>query len=198
MAWNDVLGWAGSALLVWSLVQTRLIRLRVWNLVGSVALIVFNSIAHVWPMVGLNVVLAGINVYYLVTLTRSRHDDRRYVVVPVGLDDAFLAHTLRVHATDIARFNPGFSWRGPRPGRWAYLVAAGDEVVGMVIGRTDAEDAHIARVELDYVIPKYRDFTPGEFVYRHSDLFTERGFVAPYYAKLGFQRAGDSFCLDLA
>ena len=34
----------------------------------------------------------------------------------------------------------------------------------------------VARVELDYVTPKYRDFTPGEFVYRQSGLFGRRGF----------------------
>jgi hypothetical protein len=64
----------------------------------------------------------------------------------------------------------------------------------------------VAQVELDYVTPRFRDFTPGEFVYRRSHLFTERGFrrvvtppgmVAPYYPRLGFRRAGDAYELDL-
>ena len=47
----------------------------------------------------------------------------------------------------------------------------------------------VAQVELDYVTPRFRDFSPGEFVYRRSGLFRDRGFskvitpagmVAPY------------------
>jgi len=83
-------------------VQTRILRLRWWNLVGCIVLIVFNSVLHVWPGVGLNVVLAAINIYYLVTLTRGRHDDRRYAVVPIGVDDGFLARHLGRVATSAA------------------------------------------------------------------------------------------------
>jgi hypothetical protein len=64
----------------------------------------------------------------------------------------------------------------------------------------------VAQIELDYVTQRFRDFTPGEFVFRRSRLFTERGFrrvvtppgmVAPYYARLGFRPQGDSYVLDL-
>ena len=64
----------------------------------------------------------------------------------------------------------------------------------------------VAQVELDYVTPRFRDFTPGEFVYRRSGLFTGRGYrqvltppgmVAPYYESLGFRRDGDHWALDL-
>jgi hypothetical protein len=208
MGWNDALGWAGSAVLVWSLLQTRILRLRWWNLIGSVALIAFNTIARVWPMVGLNLVLAGINIYYLVTLTRSRHDEGRYAVVPVGVDDEFLAHFLRRHAADIAALNPGFQWHGLDDDRFASMIVAGDETVGAVIVRSDPADASVALVELDYVIPRYRDFTPGEFVFRRSRLFLDRGFrqilsppkaVSPYYEKIGFRPTADgsAYVLDV-
>jgi hypothetical protein len=74
----DVLGWVGSGLLVWSLLQSRLLRLRAINLVGCLVLIGYNGALRVWPMVGLNVVLAGINLWYLVGLLATRHDRRRY------------------------------------------------------------------------------------------------------------------------
>ncbi len=204
MTWLDLIGWAGSALLVWSLLQSRILRLRVLNLVGSLVLLGYNAALHVWPMVGLNAVLAVINVWYLRLLLATRHDERRYSVVEVGTDDEFLAYTLRTHAADIARFNPGFSWDGGGAGRSAYLVVSGDETVGVVLVR-DAGDG-VARVELDYVTPRFRDFTPGEFVYRRSQLFARRGFrkivtrpgmVAPYYSRLGFRAEGGSYAIDV-
>jgi hypothetical protein len=204
VTWWDAIGWAGSALLVWSLLQARILRLRAINLAGCAVLITYNAALRVWPMVGLNAALAVINLYYLRRLLATRHDERTYEVVEVGVDDDFLAHVLRVHAADIARFNPGFAGPGDGPGRCAFLVLSGDEVVGVVLVR-DAGDG-VARIELDYVTPRFRDFTPGEFVYRRSHLFTARGFrrvltppgmVAPYYPRLGFRPHGEEYLLDL-
>ena len=44
MSWVDALGWFGSALLVFSLLQARILRLRVLNTVACVILTVFNAI----------------------------------------------------------------------------------------------------------------------------------------------------------
>lgn len=203
MNWLELIGWTGSAVLVWSLLQTAILRLRALNLVGCVVLIGYNAAVPVWPMVGLNVVLAVINVWYLRGMLTTRHDAATYQVVEVGVDDQFLAHTLRVHAADIARFNPGFTWHRSEQ-RSAFLVVKADEVVGVVLAH--AEPGGVAQVDLDYVTQRFRDFTPGEFVYRRSRLFTDKGFrqvvtppgmVAPYYHRLGFRRQGDAYVLDL-
>lgn len=205
MGWIEVVGWLGSAVLVWSLLQARLLRLRAWNLVGSVILTGYNTAVGVWPMVGLNVVLAGVNLSHLVRLLRSRRDAGAYAVVELPADDPFARHVAAVHAADIARFNPGFAWPPEPAGRVAFLVLRGDEVVGVVLVRA-LPDA-VAQVELDYVTPRYRDFTPGRFVFRRSGALTARGFrrvvtppgmVAPYYARLGFTREGGVYVLDLA
>jgi hypothetical protein len=201
MKWLDLVGWAGTALLVWSLLQTRILRLRVINLIGCLVLIVYNGALRVWPMVGLNVVLAVINIVYMRRLLATRHDAETYTVVEVGPRDSFLAHVLRVHASDIKSFNPQFHWLGTES---AFVVMRGDDVAGAVL----VQDAGhgVAQVKLDYVTQQFRDFTPGEFVYKRSGLFTDRGFrrvvtppgmVAPYYGRLGFRREGESYILDL-
>jgi hypothetical protein len=201
VGWLDIVGWVGSAVLVWSLLQSRILRLRLFNLVGSLVLLFFNAAIQVWPMVGLNAVLAVINIVHLRRLLATRHDDKAYTVVEVRPDDEYLAHLLRTHAADIARFNPGFRYDN---GGEALLILHGDETVGVVIVK-DAGDG-VARVELDYVTERFRDFSPGEFVYRRSRWFTDRGFhkvisppgmVRPYYGKLGFHREGGTFALDL-
>ena len=132
-------GWrrsAGSvrAILVWSLLQTQLRRLRIINLVGCVVLIVYNAANHVWPMVGLNVVLAGINITYLVRMSREKHDADAYEVLEVAGDDTYLRHVLRVHEADIRRYNPDFV-HDPFAGDPSYLVLRGDETVGAVLMR---------------------------------------------------------------
>lgn len=204
MPWWEIVGWTGSAILVWSLLQTAILRLRLVNLVGSLVLIAYNLAARVWPMVGLNVVLAAINLVQLRVLLRSRHDATAYEVVEVGIDDQYLAHLLHVHRADIARFNPTFQWPAAGPDHAAFVVLRADETVGVLLIR--ALPGGVAQVVLDYVTPKFRDFTPGEFLFRGSAVLAERGFtrvvtppamVAPYYERLGFSREGDHFVLEV-
>jgi hypothetical protein len=56
----QLLGWVESALLVYSVLQTRILRLRVLNGVASAVLTIFNAAIAVWPMVAMNLVLTAI------------------------------------------------------------------------------------------------------------------------------------------
>ena len=205
MNWLEFVGWAGSAVLVWSLSQARLLRLRVLNLIGSVVLVGYNAALSVWPMVGLNAAMTGVNAWHLYKIWTTRHDDSIYTVVQVGTDDTFLAHVLRVHWADLAKFNPSFRF-DDNPERTSFLTMRGDEVVGVLFLRPADDAEGVAQIELDYVTKRFRDLSPGEFVFRSSGLLTSRGFhrvltppgmVAPYYGRLGFQRHGDHYELEL-
>jgi len=208
MNWLEVVGWTGSVLVVVSLMQARVLRFRVLNLVGAAIATVYNIVIDVWPFAAMNGAIAVIDVYWLWRLLRERHDEAAYEVVEVAPDDAYLARVLDVHATDIARFTatpPVRPTRGAAPvgaggpATAAFLVVRGDETVGVVQLRD--EGARTARVLLDYVTPRFRDFTPGEFVYRRSGIFRERGFdrvvVEPldtnkdYFRRVGFAPQAD-------
>jgi hypothetical protein len=195
MSWLDLIGWCGSALLVVSLMQARVLRFRVLNLVACVVLTGFNAALEIWPMVAMNIVLTLINLWHIRKLVGTRHDEASYDVLEVGPDDEYLRHVLRVHEADILAFQPDLVWDGAAPGRLAFLVQRGDETVGVVLVRDDGDG--VAHVELDYVTPRFRDFSPGEFVWRRSTVLRERGFtrvvtparmVGAYYGRLGFER----------
>lgn len=61
----SVLGWFGSILVVASLAQDDVRRIRVLNLAASVVLLAFNASIGVLSMTALNGVLVGINVHHL-------------------------------------------------------------------------------------------------------------------------------------
>jgi hypothetical protein len=202
--WLDVLGWGGSALLVYSLLQSRVLRLRMLNLAACLILTVFNWALEVWPMVGMNIVLSVINLWFIIKLVRDRHDDGAFEVLEVRGDDEYLRHVLRVHGADILKFNPRFVHDPHADGHDAFVVQRGDETVGVVLLEADGDEAHVL---LDYVTPRYRDFSPGEFVWRRSGALADHGYrrvvtsptmVNPYYDRLGFHREGESWVLDLA
>ncbi|WP_273652647.1 hypothetical protein [Cellulomonas fimi] len=192
MLWLEVVGWLGSVLVVVSLMQARVLRFRVLNLVGAVLATGYNAVVGIWAFAVMNGAIAIIDVYWLWRLLRERHDDRAYTVVDVGAGDAYLRHFLAVHAEEIGRFQPGFALAGDASG---FLVARGDEVVGVVVVRDVGHGVGV--VDLDWVTTRFRDFTPGEFVYRRSGVFAEHGWrvlhVEPapamreYFAKVGFR-----------
>ena len=201
--WLDLLGWGGSALLVFSLLQARVLRFRTLNLAACLILVVFNAVIGVWPMVGMNVVLSVINVWFIVRLVGQRHDEAVFETVEVGPDDEFLRHLLRVHGTDILQHQPDFLWDPTDEAGHAFVVMKADEAVGVVLLRAEER---VARVLLDYVTPRFRDFSPGEFVWRRSGLLREHGFtrvvtppamVGAYYDRIGFRHAGESWVLEL-
>ncbi|NTW38815.1 MAG: YgjV family protein [Cellulomonadaceae bacterium] len=204
----ELVGWAGSIVLVVSLLQTRVMRFRVLNTISCVVLTGYNAAVGVWPMVGMNVVLVGINLWVIARLLRERHDSRVYDAVPIGLDEPFLRHLLDRHASDIATFNPDLPADVTGAAQHAFLVSSDDQVVGVVLSREGgAPDEQ--QVVLDYVLPPFRDFTPGEFVFRPQGPFAAMGtrtVVASsgmaaserYLRAVGFRAVGDRQVLELA
>ena len=61
----NTVGWIGSVLLVVSILQSNLARLRWLSLTAAVVLTVYNGIIGIWPMVAMNIAVAIINVFYL-------------------------------------------------------------------------------------------------------------------------------------
>ena len=70
--WIEVFGWIGSGLLVLSLLQGKMLRLRVINTIASVMLVLYNVLVETWPMVGMNAAVIVINAWHIVLILRAR------------------------------------------------------------------------------------------------------------------------------
>jgi len=139
---------------------------------------------------------------------RERHDSRAYDAVPIGTDEPLLHHLLARHAADVAAFNPDLPTDVLALADHAFLVSTGDQVVGVVLSREGQEPGEQVIV-LDYVLPAFRDFTPGEFVFRADGPFAALGtrrVVASagmtasekYLRAIGFVERDGRRVLDLA
>jgi hypothetical protein len=206
----DVIGWIGSAILVLSLAQTRVLRFRALNLFAAAILVVFNAAVAVWPMAAVNAVIAVVDAYVLIRLARARHDHRAYEVVPIGPGEPYLGYLLERNAKDIAAYNPGLApdvQRVRQDADLAFLTLNQGETVGVVLARRTQRPGE-AELLLDYVTPRFRDFTPGEFVFRADGPFPRLGVhrvLAPsgmreasaYLAAVGFRSGPDGPVLEL-
>jgi hypothetical protein len=79
--WREIVGWAGSALLITSLMQPTISRLRWVNLGASTLLMAYNLLLGSAPMVALNVTLIVINCVYLFRARRAARAASEPIVV---------------------------------------------------------------------------------------------------------------------
>lgn len=113
----------------------------------------------------------------------------------------YLTRFLAFHREGIARFQPEFD--GIDPTHRVFLVLRDLMPVGVLAVRPSDEDG-TAVVDLDYVIPGYRDLRPGSFLFKRGTakavlgvdrLVSEPGAPAHarYLGKMGFVRRGDRY-----
>lgn len=63
--WNEVLGWIGSATLLFSMTRSDMLKLRIFNTIGTAVMIVYTFLIASWPMLALNLVITYINVTHI-------------------------------------------------------------------------------------------------------------------------------------
>jgi hypothetical protein len=205
----EAIGWIGSALIVLSVMQSRMLRFRWMNLSGSIVATGYNLVLEIWPFVAMNAAIALISAYWLTRLYREAKDPAVYQVLEVAPDSPFLQHLLEVHADDIAAHQPGFAAQcvDPDPELSTLLLVRGDEAVGVVAVRNAGDGVGV--IELDWVKPRFRDFSPGHFVYNDSGALPAAGFrhltLTPheatdteYLRRIGFRLEGEQWVRDLS
>ncbi|MEN8239415.1 MAG: hypothetical protein ABFR53_09465 [Actinomycetota bacterium] len=168
----EVIGYAGSILIVISLAMSSIIRLRIINLVGAATFALYGVLIGSLPVAITNIVIAGLDIWYLRKELTTREELK---VIAVGIDDPFVGEFLSHYAVDIQRFRPGFD-RGIDPDV-AFLMLRDVNPAGVFIGTHDTDG--VLSVDLDYVAPPYRDLRSGVCLYgRDGERFTERGWTS--------------------
>lgn len=74
--WIEVFGWIGSGLLIVSLLQSKMLVLRIVNSIASAMLVLYNVLVETWPMVAMNAAVILINAWHIWKITRARKAER--------------------------------------------------------------------------------------------------------------------------
>jgi len=74
--WVEVFGWIGSGLLIISLLQGKMLRLRVINSVASAMLVLYNVLVETWPMVAMNAAVILINAWHVRKILLERRAEK--------------------------------------------------------------------------------------------------------------------------
>lgn len=165
----EMVGYVASGLIVLSITQKSILKLRLLGLVGALTFLSYSIAIGAYPIAIVNVIAAVVHGWYLRKLIRRKHEVFR--VLHVLPDSKYLLDFLEFYCDEIqGRFQPDFSYQ-PSDDQVTAFILRDMVPAGLLIG--EAKDDGTFEVKLDFVIPQYRDFKIGTYVYSSdSELLT--------------------------
>jgi len=191
----DFLEWMGymaSGVIALSMTMNSIVKFRWINLVGAFTFATYGFLIKAYPVMALNGIIVAVDIYYLI---RIYSKNQLFDTLSVKGDNKYLLKFLDFHQSEINKFFPGFQYK-PEMNTISFFVLRNMAVAGIFLAHKEKEG--VLRVGLDYVIPEYRDYKNGKYVYhRLKDEFNKLGFKkiisqsgnkkhSNYLKKLGF------------
>lgn len=198
----ELIGYAGSLLVAVSLMMKSLVRLRVINMIGAVFFILYGLLIGAVPVAFLNGLILCVNIYNLWQMWQQKD---YFTLMEVRAESAYLKRFLDFYRREILEFIPTYLFK-PKPDQLVLFVLRNMLPVGVLIVKPENETAHIF---LDFVIPGYRDFRAGKFLFDESaEFFRQHGVTRlisdsgdprhkTYLRRMGFVLQNDCYVLDL-
>jgi len=191
----EAVGYLGSALIVVSLLMTRILRLRVIGLMGSATFLVYGVLIGSVPIIITNIVIIIINATFL---WKATHITEWFYLLEVHPESQYLKEFLHYFREDILVYQP--DWNGEVADTDLTVLVLRDMQPAMAIVGTVGEDA--MELRLDYAIPRFRDYRMGRFLYdANAEFFIAKNITtitasaqtkqyARYLEKMGFTEIG--------
>lgn len=187
----EIIGYTASVLVAISLMMSSILKLRVINLAGAVIFTIYGLIIGAYPVATVNFFISIVNIYYLLEIYSRKEYFR---VLEVEPENDYLKSFLSFYETNIKKYIPSFDFSITKE-HTAFFVLRNMVPAGLIIAQKINDEKIF--VDLDFVIPGYRDFKIGKFVY--NKIFNDRkikeinshpgNFVHEKYLKrMGFRK----------
>lgn len=185
-------GYLASVIIAFSMTMNSILKFRWINLGGAITFSSYGFLIGAMPVGFLNGFIALVDIYYLYQIYSKKEV---FEILEVRADNKYLIRFLQFHNMEIQKFFPGFSYQ-PEINTISFFILRDMAVAGIFLAHR--ENDHCLVVGLDYVIPEYRDFKNGKFIYlRLLKQFLNEGYTkviaegnslkySQYLKKLGF------------
>ena len=191
------IGFAASIIIAVSMTMNSILKFRWINLAGAITFSTYGFLIGAYPVGLLNAFIVSVDVYYLVRIyTRKDFFD----ILEIRNDNRYLMKFLDFHQQEIQKFFPGFVYK-PEMNTISFFVLRDTQVAGIFLAHRTGTDT--MKVALDFVVPEYRDYRNGKFLYTGlQGSFVSAGFrraiaesISPkhekYLRRVGFAKTAD-------
>lgn len=162
----EILGYVASVLLLLAMMMTSVIKLRILNTLGCILYIIYGLWINAYPVAVMNAAIACVN---FVHIGRSYFSKHTFKLLHIKGDDSLVEPFIEHYKADIRRNFPEFSLNA-NDYTCSYVIVRNMNIAGIFLAN-DMGDGRLL-VDLDYVIPAYRDYKVGQFLFHtNHDLF---------------------------
>ncbi|MCK9207447.1 MAG: hypothetical protein M0P66_10080 [Salinivirgaceae bacterium] len=194
LSFLEWVGYAASVLVLVSMLMSSILRLRIVNLVGSALFSAYGFLIGALPVGLLNLFVVFANIYHLYKMFGA---EESFTTLEIRRDNRYLLKFLDFYKKDIQKYFPKFEYNNSI-NSYTYMFLRNMAVAGVFLAR-DYGNKRLY-IGLDYVIPQYRDFKLGKFIYKDKiRFFKEQGYTmlctipqsahhARYLEKMGFHK----------
>ena len=198
----ELIGYLGSILVAISLMMKSHLRLRIINLIGALFFTLYGVLLGAYPVAFVNGIIVCIDLYYLVQMWRQKDF---FTLLEVSPNGKYLNAFVDFYRDDIREIIPTYT-HNTDDDLLCFFILRNVMPAGLFIAKIRGEEAHI---QLDYVIPNYRDFQVAHFIFEeNAAFFRQRGirrFVSDggspvhrrYLEKMEFVNQGDVYVYEI-
>ncbi len=190
----EYLGYIASVIVLISLLMSSVKRLRWINLIGSMTFATYGFLIDSIPVAILNIGTSLINIYYL---TKMYNTKDYFKILDFDIESKYFKNFLDFYQKDLFHFFSPYNVNIEKADLSFYILR-NLRPAGIFIGN-EVEKGTL-KIELDYVVPEFRDFQMGSYLYHDKkDVFIEKGYNKlitytnipkheKYLTKMGFQK----------
>mgnify|MGYP002626570739 CR=1 FL=1 len=153
----ELLGYLSSLLVVFSMLMTSVVKLRIINMIGSTLFAIYALLIYSYPTAATNACLIVINLYNLYRLNKNA---RNYAIVKLPPTDSFVRFFLDSHERDMKQFFPVINKNILYD--YTCLICHDTNPVGILLAKT--EEDGVLNIHVDYTIPAYRNSSVEKYL----------------------------------
>ena len=173
---KEGIGYGASLVILVSLLMTNVFRLRLINLAGSLLFGWYGWMIHSWPVCVINLVIAGIDGWYL--LQSLRYSAFFDLAPATSVGPEYLKRFFLFHERELMKYAPGLTLEELQEA-CTCLIFRNLLPVGVFSYRRTGPDADIV---IDFMVPEYRDFKAGRYLYRTKRMFFKEQGIKRFHA----------------
>ncbi|MFD3157563.1 GNAT family N-acetyltransferase [Haloimpatiens sp. FM7330] len=193
--WLEWLGYLASLIVLISLLMSSILRLRWINLIGSSLFSLYGFLIGALPVGFMNLGIVIINIYYLVKIYNSKE---YFKILPIEGNSQYFKYFLDFYKSELEEY-ANTSHFEVNNSDVSFYILRNMVPAGVFVG--SKHDENILKVELDFVIPEYRDFKIGTYIYENKkEYFLNKGYSKfisfssnpvhiKYFKKMGFEES---------
>ena len=155
----QLIGYIASAIIAVSMMMNSIVKFRWINMVGASLFSIYGFVINAYPVGLLNGIILSVDIYYLIIIYTKKEI---FEILEVNAESEYLKRFVQFHNERIQKICPGFSYN-PDMNTVSFFVLRNMSVTGLYLAHREKENVLV--VGLDYVIPEYKDFKNGKYVY---------------------------------